>query len=596
MNVSAFEPYFVLIVIGIAFFLIYRNLLRPSVSLLIAVIVFVVTGILTPDDVLAGFANDKIASILLLILLAAGIRKNFNIELWFNRLFQKATTYKKFLFQMMAQSAIVSSMINNAPVVALLTPYVVEWGKKHRISPSKLLIPLSFATIMGGMLTIIGTSTTLLLNGFLTSNKVENIQSGDLLILGSLVVITGILFFMVAGHKLLPNNPDLFDTFESNKEDFLVEAAVTSGSSLIGKTINQASLRHLKGGYLVEIVREDQTIRPVEPNDMIKEKDSLIFAGERNAILEFIEEKDGLELPEQVSEFNKNGNPMAECIINVRSSLIGKKVKDSDFRQRYDASIVAMQRDGERVQGKIGEIKIAPGDLLLVFTGKSFYERVDLYRDIHVISEQHKSNSSGGRLAMAMGTIAVAIIFLFIYGQLSLFPSLLIIFSIMVAYGLFSASDIKRELDLHLVAILVFSLAMGNAMINTGAGTMVAEFIVTLLEPYGKVGIMVGLILITVILTSIIGNVGAVSISFPLAYAMSASLDTIGHPFYLALAFGASAAFLTPISYQTNLIIFGPGGYTFKDFFKVGLPVTILYLTVATLGIIYLYKDHLLLN
>ena len=145
------------------------------------------------------------------------------------------------------------------------------------------------------------------------------------------------------------------------------------------------------------------------------------------------------------------------------------------------------------------------------------------------------------------------------------------------------------------MAILVFSLALGNAIINTGAGELISTFIISLLEPYGKVGIIVSLVIITAILTSIIGNVGAVSISFPLAYAMSTSLETIGHPFYLALAFGASAAFLTPISYQTNLIIFGPGGYTFKDFIRVGFPVTLLYLTVATLGILFLYQDHLLL-
>jgi di/tricarboxylate transporter len=595
MNVSFLEPYFVLIVICVAFFLIYRNVLQPSVSLLVAVIVFLVTGILSHEEVLAGFANDKIASILLLILLAAGLRKNFNIELWFNRIFQNATSYRKFLFQMMGQAAIVSSMINNAPVVALLTPYVVQWGKKNNISPSKLLIPLSFATIMGGMLTVIGTSTTLLLNGFLTSKNEANIKSGDLLILGGLVVVTVILFLLLFGHRLLPDHKDLLDKFESNTEDFLVEARVKKGSSIIGKTVNDGSLRNLEGGYLVEIVREGSVISPVNPDEMIHERDSLIFAGQKDTILDLIDKMEGLQLPSEVSEYNeKDGIELAECVVNVRSSLVGKKVKDSNFRQRYDAAIVAIQRDGERVQGKIGAIKIVPGDLLLVLIGKSFFERVDVYRDLHIISRLQKSPNKIKKMTLAMATIAVAIIFLFIYGQFSLFPSLLIIFSIMVAYGLISASDIKRELDLHLVAILVFSLALGNAIINTGAGTMIADSIISLLEPYGKIGIIISLTLITVLLTSIIGNVGAVSIAFPLAYAMSSSLGTIGHPFYLAMAFGASAAFLTPISYQTNLIIFGPGGYSFKDFFKIGLPVTILYLTVATLGIIYLYRDQLI--
>jgi di/tricarboxylate transporter len=595
MNVSSLEPYFVLIVIGVAFFLIYRNILRPSVSLLVAVIVLLITGILNPDEVLAGFSNDKIASILLLILLAAGLRKNFNIELWFNRLFHKATSYRKFLFQMMGQAAIVSSLINNAPVVALLTPYVVQWGKKNNISPSKLLIPLSFATIMGGMLTIIGTSTTLLLNGFLTSQNEANIKNGDLLILGGLVVISGIAFLMLFGHKLLPDHKDLLDKFESNAQDYLVEARVKKGSSIIGKTVNDGSLRNLEGGYLVEIVRDGNVISPVGPEEQIHERDALIFAGQKDRILDLIDKMEGLQLPTEFSEYIEKGSmELVECVVNVRSSLVGKKVKDSNFRQRYDAAIVAIQRDGERVQGKIGAIKIVPGDLLLVLIGSSFLERVDVYRDLHIISRLQKSPNNFKKMTMAMGTIAIAIISLFIYGHFSLFPSLLIIFSIMVAYGLISASDIKRELDLHLVAILVFSLALGTAIINTGAGSLIANSVISLMEPYGSIGIIISLTLITVILTSIIGNVGAVSIAFPLAYSLSTSLGIVGHPFYLAMAFGASAAFLTPISYQTNLIIFGPGGYTFKDFFKIGLPVTILYLTVATLGIIYLYKDQLL--
>jgi len=190
--------------------------------------------------------------------------------------------------------------------------------------------------------------------------------------------------------------------------------------------------------------------------------------------------------------------------------------------------------------------------------------------------------------------MVIAILILFTYGELSLFPSLLIVFSIMTAFKLITMTDIKRELDLNLVAILVFSLAIGTAMINTGAGAMVAEGIISVLAPYGNLAILIGLVIVTTMLTSVIGNVGAVSICFPLALALSTSLGISGQPLFLGLAFGASAAFMTPISYQTNLIIFGPGGYNFKDFFKVGLPMTIAYLTVAILGILYLYKDQLL--
>ncbi|MCZ6521313.1 MAG: SLC13 family permease [Bacteroidetes bacterium] len=594
MNVSVFDPYFVLIVIGIAFFLTYRNILQPSVSLLLAVIAFMAIGILTPQEVLAGFSNDKIASILLLILIAAGIRKNFKIEIWFNRIFSKATSYRRFMLQMMAQSAVVSSMINNAPVVALLTPYVVDWAKKHKISPSKLLIPLSFATITGGMLTVIGTSTTLLLNGFLTSTQSENIRNSDLILPGLMVVVTGIVFFMLIGHKLLPDHKDLVDTFESNKGEFLVEAELSKDSDLHGQTVADAGLRQMTGGYLVEIIRQDRVIYPVNPEEKLLQGDSLTFAGEKNAILKFIDENNGLVFPEHASKFYGESQNVIECVISSRSSLVGKKIKDSNFRERYDAAIVAIQRDGERVAGKIGDVRLQPGDLLLVFSGTGFIERADVYRDLYIVSRQQKTKLSNRRLYRAFLTTVATILFLFIYGELSLFPSLLIVFSIMIAFKLITMTDIKRELDLNLVAILVFSLAIGTAMINTGAGSMVAQSIINVLAPYGNLAVLIGLVAIATMLTSVIGNVGAVSICFPLAFALSSSLGISGQPLYLGLAFGASAAFMTPISYQTNLIIFGPGGYSFKDFFKVGLPMTIAYLTVAILGILYLYQDQLL--
>ena len=190
--------------------------------------------------------------------------------------------------------------------------------------------------------------------------------------------------------------------------------------------------------------------------------------------------------------------------------------------------------------------------------------------------------------------MVVSIILLFLYGQFSLFPSLLIIFSILVGFGMITLQDIKRELDLNLIAILVFSLSLGLAILKTDAGNLMANGVISVLEPYGTISILIGLMFITNILTSLIGNVGAVSICFPLAYSLSMKLGIIGAPFYLGIAYAASAAFMTPISYQTNLIIYGPGGYTFKDFFKIGLPVNILYLGVALLCIILMYREVLL--
>ncbi|MCG8321760.1 MAG: SLC13 family permease [Cytophagales bacterium] len=590
-----FQSFFVLIVIFLIFYFIYRDLLRPSVSFLFAVLTFLVTGVLTYQEVLTGFSNDKIASIIILILISAGLRKNYNIELVFDKIFKSARTYRAFLFRMMAQVAVISSLINNAPVVALMTPYVFNWGKINNVAPSKLLIPLSFATIMGGMITVIGTSTTLLLNGFLSENNLVEIQSLDLLILGASVTVTGILFLGLVGHRLLPNYVDVIEKFRRNAREYLVETHLTKNSNLVDKSIIEAGLRNLNGVYLVEIIRNDELISPVSPEEIIRHQDKLIFAGNTNNIVDLINSDKGLTLPSNTdSEYPSSEIEVTECVISNSSSLIGKMVRNTDFRNRYDAAVVAIHRDGEKMSGKIGDTILKSGDLLLLYTGTNFKERVDLYRDLFIISSQRKAVKPTAKKYIALAVMVALIALLYFFGEISLFPVTLIIYGTMIGFGMVTIRDIKREIDLNLVAILVFSLAIGLAILKTNAGNLLANAFIGVLEPFGMVAILLGLVLVTNILTSLVGNAGAISISFPLALSITQNLNTDGMPFYLAIAFAASATFLTPISYQTNLIIYGPGGYTFKDFFRIGLPVTILYLTIAMAGIIFLYREILI--
>ena len=587
----SFEPVFVIAIIIIVFILIYSNFLRPSVSFMLAIVVFMISGILTPEEVLDGFSNDKIASIILLILIAAALQKSFRLELLFEQIFGGTKNYKSFLFRMMGQVAILSSIINNTPVVALMTPYVVNWGKKYKISPSKLLIPLSFATIMGGMLTVIGTSTNLLLNGFLENYQQAPLESMDLLIIGGSVVVTGVLFLITIGYKLLPDHKDLLEQYAENKREFIAETFLSPKSPLVGKNIIEAGLRNLKGLYIVEIIRRNEIIFPVPPEEVLKAEDLILFAGNTEDIVNLVNSEMGLSLPPKIETVT--GFPfqvdLVEGVINSSSSQIGKTVKETDFRNRYDAAVVAIHRAGEKLSGKIGSMKLKAGDMLLMFAGPGFTERIDLYRDIYVVSSQNQIRPSGKKNLIAIALIAVCIVALISYGQISLFSSLLIIFSIMVGFKMISMREIKRELDLDLVGILVFSLGLGTAIIKTDAGNLIGGILIELLTDYGNIAILIGLMMVTNLLTSLIGNIGAISISFPLAYSMSQSLPFDPAPLYLGIAFAASATFLTPISYQTNLIIFGPGGYNFKDFFKIGLPVTTIYLTVAVLVIIALY-------
>ena len=594
MIADKFQPWFVIIVVSVVFLLIYKEYLKASVSFLLAVLLFSITGILTPKEILSGFSNESIASILMLILITTGLRKNFQLENLFDAIFKKARTYRGFLFRMMSQVAILSSFINNTPVVALMTPYVVDWGKKNNISPSRLLIPLSFATIMGGMITLIGTSTTLVLNGFLQDFNHPSLLFEDLFFTGLAVTIVGILFISFLGHKLLPNHQDVLKTYREKRREYIVETRILPGSKLVNKSISEASMRNLKGVYLVEILRQGRIISPVAPNELLSEGDALFFVGNTDKIVDLINSDLGIELPSTARSYDNDKAEIVEAVLNNNSSLINKKVKKSDFRNRYNAAIVAIHRNGKRVSGRIGDILLQPGDLLLLYTGNDFRNRVGLYRDLFVISKLRDIVKPGRKKYYALTIMALCAIFLLIFSKLTLFPALMIILGIMIGFNLINTQDVKRELDLNMIAILVFSLAIGQAIIKTHAGDMMAASILNLLEPYGKISILIGLLILTNLLSALIGNVGAISISFPLAFAISEKLAIDGNPFFLTIAYAASAAFLTPISYQTNLIIYGPGGYKFKDFLKICLPVNVIYLTIASLIIIFRYRDILL--
>ena len=595
MIAESIQPYFVMAIVAVLFFVIYKEYMRASVAFMLGVLLLTITGILTPKEVLSGFSNESIASIIMLILISTGLRKHYQIELLFDAIFKKARNYRGFLFRMMGQAALLSSVINNTPVVALMTPYVVNWGKKNNIAPSRLLIPLSYATIMGGMLTLIGTSTTLVLNGFIQDAGQHSLDFKDLLIVGSAVTLTGVLFMGLVAYKLLPNRKDALKRFNENQKEFIVETRILPNSKLINTNVMSAGLRNLKGIYLVEIQRGNRTVSPVEPFEVLQQDDILFFAGNTEDIVDLINSDKGLELPSTARAYNDTQQiEVIEAVLSNDSTLISKTVKKSDFRNRYNAAIIAIHRNGERIRGKIGDIVLQAGDLLLLYAGYDFRNRADIYRDLYIISQLREIHKPGKKRFYALGVILTFAIILLFSGQFTLFPSLLIILSVMVGFKMLSVQDVKRELDINMIIILVFSLAIGEAIIKTNAGNIIANQLIGLLYPYGIIAILIGLLIITNLLTSIIGNIGAIAISFPLAYSISNNLDITGYPFYLTIAYAASAAFLTPISYQTNLIVYGPGGYTFKDFFRIGLPINIIYLIVALSTIIFIYRDILL--
>ncbi len=569
----------------------YKEILGASFTFVIAVVALGFFGILTPREILSGFANEQIFVIILLLLIGDIIRRTGVLEFFFDRIFQSARSVKGFMVRMMIFIATFSAFLNNTPLVAIMMPYVNNWSKRNNISPSKLLMPLSFAAILGGCATLVGTSTNLIVSSMAADqNIVEGVGALNIFEfswVGVPMIILGLGYLFFFSKKLLPEKTDAMEDFSKKSREYLVEAQIRKNSPLIGKTIEEADLRNLKGLFLVEIIRKSYRFKAVSPDVILQQDDILIFAGDTHTIAEMINSKSGLTLPSVGMMYKKKKTEVVEIVISQNSSLINKTVKEVRFRAKYDAAVIAVHRNGEKISGKIGEIVIKPGDVLLLFTGEDFVNRTSHTQDFYFISKVRDFRKiEGYKIATLFGGLLLAIV-LSAFHVVSLFMSLLVLLIAAFALNIANPKDLPKSIDYNLALIIVLSLALGVAMRKSGAAELLADFIISVFMPFGKVGLLFGIYLITAFLGAYIGNKAAVALTFPISLTMAGNLGLPPMPFILVVSFAAAANFITPIGYQTNLMVYGPGGYSFKDFFRLGMPLTIIYMLV-TVGILSL--------
>ncbi len=572
----SFDTFVVLFTLIFLLWGLYSEKFHPAAIFFIAVSILVVAGIISPNEALSGFSNPSIAVILLLLIISNIIQKSGIVNYYLSKILSENLSYKSFIGRMFLSVSSISAFLNNTPIVAMLLPYVYHWSNKKDIPPSKLLIPLSYAAILGGTITLIGTSTNLVVNGLAIENGVEAFHIFDFAYVGIPATILGFLYIYFIGYRLLPSREDPLKSFFKKKKEYMVETIVKENSKLIGKSVREAKLRNLKGLFLAEILRKNKKISPVSPEEIIEENDILIFVGETEAITDLISSNYGLSLPD-FCNLNEEKVDIVEVVISNNSSLINKKVRETDFRAKYDAAILAIHRNGEKLKGKIGEVILKPGDLLLLLTGKDFWKRAEDTTDFYVISKiKELFNVDRKKGNIAFFGFLFTIIFSAI-GVIPLFTGLILLITLLVLFKISTYSEIKKGLDINLAIIAALSMAVGKGIINSGLAELIALYIKDLLLPFGIIGALAGIYLITNILTEFVTNVAAASIVFPIALSTANILSVEPMAFLLAVAFGASASFITPIGYQTNLMVYSAGNYRFKDFLKVGLPLAILY-------------------
>nr|NLN95118.1 SLC13 family permease [Bacteroidales bacterium] len=437
----------------------------------------------------------------------------------------------------------------------------------------------------------------LLVAGMVNDQKIaaniEPLNIFDFTFVGGIMAVLGIAYMILFGEKLLPDRKDNIRSFELQSREYIAEVRIANGAEYHRKTVEEAGLRNLKGLFLVEIIRNDRTIKPVSASTILRENDILLFAGETESITEMVESHSGLQLAQIGMYTKKSQTAIIEAVISYNSTLVSKTAKSINFRSRYDAAIIAIHRNGERVSGKLGEVKLSAGDVLLLLTGEDFVPLTKDTQDFYVISrlQEYKKQKLYKQVILIGGIIAAII--LSALGFVKLFTVLLLLLLLVLGLKMVSPKDAAKSIDFNLIIILALSLSLGTAMLKSGVASSFAEIAFKAFRPFGIVGVMLGIFLITNLLTSILANPAAVAIAFPVAISMAVELGVNAKPFALIVAFAGATAFLTPIGYQTNLMVFGPGGYKFRDFTRFGLPLSLMYMIVAVLGLIYQYDIKL---
>ncbi|HEY5622102.1 MAG TPA: SLC13 family permease [Pontiella sp.] len=541
--------------------------------------VLLVSGVLNADAALAGFSAPGMITVGVLYIVVTGLQETGGLSWISQHVLGFPKGPRRAQMRMLLPVIPLSAFLNNTPVVAMFIPVVTEWCRRLRISPSRMLIPLSYASIFGGICTLIGTSTNLVVNTmYQTRYQNEGLGMFEIAKLGLPCALVGVAYLMLFSHRLLPGRKTIEEVFE-NPREYTLELEVSPRSPLIGSSIEKSGLRHLPGAFLAELIRRDgQIISAVSPSELLQEGDRLVFVGNIESMRSLYSLQGLQPAPEQLFKLDtpRHQRCLVEAVVSHTCPLVGKTIREGRFRNVYNAVVIAVARNGERLHGKIGDIRIRAGDLLLIESHAGFIPRQKDSHDFYLVSGVENASPRRFERAPWAFVVLAGMVVAAATGWLTMLQAALLAAAAMVMLRCCTTAQARRSIEWHVLVVIGAALGLGAALEQTGGATAISGFLMDLVhgQPYLALAMVY---LLTTFFTEIITNNAAAVLVFPIAMNSAESLAINPMPFVICIMVAASASFSTPIGYQTNLMVYGPGGYRFSDYMRIGIPLNLLF-------------------
>jgi di/tricarboxylate transporter len=553
---------------------------------LLMIITLPLAGILTPAEALSGFSNPALLTVGALFVVGEGLLRTGAVSVLSQRIIQVSggRPFRVFLLTVVIV-AVVSAFINNTPVVMVFIPVILGVAHRFQIVPSKLLIPISYASILGGTCTLVGTSTNVLVSSLSLQHGYGAFGMFELTPVGLIFLGVGIVYLLVVGRRILPDRKTFTGLLPlEHRRQYVTELEVRPDSTLVGRTIRETISASHPEIRILQLIRGETIEWQPDPDTVLESGDIFIARGDVSDIMNMRRTGDVEILPELLGgslRFDRRTMTLAELVVSPASSFMGKLVSDIHFRRRFGVALVAIQRHGVHLREKITELTLEAGDILLVFGDDEAFARIAESEDFIMMEGIQDAYVAKDKATVAV-LILLSVVFSLTVGALPVVMTALIGAALMILSGCLSSSEAYRSVNWSVLILIGGTIALGLAMEKTGAALFLAQEIVGAVGAFGPVAVLSSIYLVSVLLTAVVSNNAAAVLMVPIAISTAAGLDVDPRPFIMAVAFGASASFATPIGYQTNLLVFAPGGYRYSDFLKVGIPLNVLLWILAT--------------